>query len=250
MGASHYALKASIQVTATVALKHVPAVVAWNESTLVGDVLNIDLLTELPKLMDIEHKFSHNLFYVWVMKTLQVEGWNWHNLDLSYGTTCILTSTLTRINDVTFMAADNDKDVTDGRQAPTTMTPTKIIGEVKSTLIGENVSYPRIPEPNYTLEIPNTCQGGEMLIRCPIPNALSVNPSEVGPAAKNMEWAYRINPETSTPIRISLTHLDSLPNFNLVTPLEREGRLCAISPPSLHPEEFSTLLSQILSRKH
>lgn len=162
-------------MTPTVALKHVPAVVAWSESTLVSEVLNIDLLTELPKLMDVEYNFSHNLFYAWVMrvvlrfdltrdaqkflleehtwnkwfkclrkgmfdepnlerlawvkimgvpialraeenytiitnvyrKTLQFEGWNWHNLDLSYGTTCILTSTLTRINDVTVCTFNN-----------------------------------------------------------------------------------------------------------------------------------------------
>lgn len=85
------------------------------------------------------------------------------------------------------MAVDDDKDMNDGRQAPTTMTSTKIIREVNSTLIGENVPSPRIPEPNYTLEIPKTCQGGEMLIPCPIPNPLSVNPGEVMPTAKNME---------------------------------------------------------------
>lgn len=148
---------------------------AWNSCALVGEVLSLHHLTELPKLLEAECKYSKNLFYVggmrvviwfdlpkdaenflreehnwnrwlkwlcmgvfdkpnikgltWIQITgvpislraeenftldanlfgeaLQVEGKNWHNLDLSYGTTYILTSSLTCINSMAICTFNN-----------------------------------------------------------------------------------------------------------------------------------------------
>ncbi|CAI9276985.1 unnamed protein product [Lactuca saligna] len=59
-------------------------------------------------------------------------------------------------NESEFMAVDDNKQVTDGRQPPTTKRPMEIMRELNSKLIGEYVLSPRIIEPNYSLEIPNT----------------------------------------------------------------------------------------------
>ncbi|CAH1452378.1 unnamed protein product [Lactuca virosa] len=158
-----------------VALKHVPAMMAWNSYALVREVLSLHHLTELPKLLEAECKYSKNLFYAggmrvvirfdlpkdaeiflreennwnrllkwlrmgvfdepnierlaWIKITgvpislraeenftlianlfgeaLQVEGQNWHNLDLSYDTACIITSSLTRINSMAICTFNN-----------------------------------------------------------------------------------------------------------------------------------------------
>lgn len=47
----------------TVALKQVPAMQAWNNSALVGEVLSLQLLTEIPKLIESVNYFSINAFY-------------------------------------------------------------------------------------------------------------------------------------------------------------------------------------------
>ncbi|CAH1440537.1 unnamed protein product [Lactuca virosa] len=168
-------LRSGLQPPSTVALKHVLAMVGWNDCALVGEVTSLHLLTELPKLVEAECSFSKKLFYAggmrivlrfdlpkeaenflreehtwnrwfkwlrlgvfdepnieriaWVKitgvpislraeenytiianifgNTIQADGQNWQNLDLSYGTACILTSSLTRINSHTIGTFNN-----------------------------------------------------------------------------------------------------------------------------------------------
>lgn len=156
-------------------LKQVPAMVGWNHSDVVGEVLSLKHLTELPKLLKADLNCSMNTFYAggmcvvlrfdipadaknflsndnswnrwfkWVRMgvfdepsleriawvkvtgvpislraeenykavtnpfgtTLQVDGDNWGNMDLSYGIACILTCCLTRINEFVTCSFNN-----------------------------------------------------------------------------------------------------------------------------------------------
>ncbi|CAH1452912.1 unnamed protein product [Lactuca virosa] len=125
--------QSNIAASFTANLKSVPAMVGWNNSTLIGEVLNIDILTEITKLIEADGNIwfqwirnevsneSNNERIGWIKITgvpiylraeenyaliasnfgtiLQVDGCNWGNMDLSYGTTCILTTEITRINE-------------------------------------------------------------------------------------------------------------------------------------------------------
>lgn len=54
-----------------ITLKHVPSMVGWNNSTLIGELINLQFLTELPKLLEADGNWTRNsgdLFYAGRMR--------------------------------------------------------------------------------------------------------------------------------------------------------------------------------------